>query len=74
MGFEAFKRAALVKISRLFSWRPCGILDEAGVNKGLVTLPRRETMAALPFNRFSDLSAVESFQLTFVTWHLNRFS
>lgn len=49
----------------LFVWRPRGILDEAAVNKVLVKLLRRETMAALPFNRFCDLSAVESFHLTF---------
>ena len=45
--------------------RPRGILDEAVVNKLLVNLLRRETIAAKPFNRFSDLSAVESFHLTF---------
>jgi hypothetical protein len=49
----------------LFVWRPRGILDEAAVNKVLLDLFRRETMAAKPFNRFSDLSLVESFHLTF---------
>ena len=49
----------------LVAWRPRGILDEAAVNKVLVDLLRREAMAAKPFNRFSDLSAVESFHLTF---------
>ena len=51
--------------AHLFVWRPRGILDEAEVNKVLVDLLRRETMAAKPFNRFSDLSLVESFHLTF---------
>jgi hypothetical protein len=51
--------------ARLLIWRPHGILDEAAVNKVLVDLLRREAMAAQPFNRFSDLSAVESFHLTF---------
>jgi hypothetical protein len=51
--------------ARLLIWRPRGILDEAAVNKVLVDLLRREAMAAQPFNRFSDLSAVESFHLTF---------
>jgi len=51
--------------ARLLIWRPRGILDEAAVNKVLVDLLRREAMAAKPFNRFSDLSAVESFHLTF---------
>ncbi len=51
--------------ARLLIWRPRGILDEAAVNKVLVELLRREAMAAKPFNRFSDLSAVEPFHLTF---------
>ena len=51
--------------ARLLIWRPRGILDEAAVNKVLVDLLRREGMAAKPFNRFSDLSAIESFHLTF---------
>jgi hypothetical protein len=54
-----------VEEARLLIWRPRGILDEAAVNKILVDLLRREAMAAKPFNRFCDLSAVESFHLTF---------
>ena len=54
-----------VEEARLLIWRPRGILDEAAVNKVLVDLLRREAMAAKPFNRFCDLSAVESFHLTF---------
>jgi len=50
-----------VEDANLFVWRPRGILDEAAVNKILLELLRRETMAAKPFNRFSDLSLVESF-------------
>jgi hypothetical protein len=49
----------------LLIWRPRGILDESAVNKVLLELIRRETMAAKPFNRFSDLSLLESFHLTF---------
>ena len=77
---EASVRAGLVTDSRgreigpdiqfhedlhLVVWRPRRILDEAAVNKVLVDILRREAMAAKPFNRFSDLSAVESFHLTF---------
>ena len=51
--------------AHLLIWRPRGILDEAAVNKVLVDLLRRETMAAQPFNRYCDLSAIESFHLTF---------
>ena len=54
-----------IEEARLFVWRPRGILDEAAVNKVLVDLIERETMAAQPFNRFCDLSAIESFHLTF---------
>jgi len=49
----------------LIVWRPRGVLDETAVNKVLLELLRREAMAAQPFNRFSDLSLVESFHLTF---------
>jgi len=49
----------------LIVWKPRGILDEAAVNKILADLVRRETTAVKPFNRFCDLSAVESFHLTF---------
>ncbi len=58
--------------ARLFIWRPRGILDEAAVNKVLVDLLRREAMAAKPFNRFSDLSAIESFHLTL--FFMSRFT
>jgi hypothetical protein len=49
----------------LIVWKPRGILDEAAVNKILIEILRREAAAAKPFNRFCDLSAVESFHLTF---------
>ena len=54
-----------VEDANLFVWRPRGLLDEAAVNRVLVELIRRETIAAKPFNRFSDLSFAESFHLTF---------
>src|SRR5947199_9494252 len=50
---------------RLIVWKPRGILDEAAVNKVLADLQRREAAADRPFNRFSDLSVVEFFHLTF---------
>jgi hypothetical protein len=49
----------------LIVWRPRGVLDETVVNKVLLELLRREANSAQPFNRFSDLSFVESFDLTF---------
>jgi len=65
MTMELSADLVYVEDANLFIWRPRGILDEAVVNKVLVDLLRRETMAAKPFNRFSDLSLVESFHLTF---------
>ena len=49
----------------LFVWKPRGILDEPAVNKVLVDLLRYERRASQPFNRFSDLSEVQDFHLTF---------
>jgi hypothetical protein len=49
----------------LFVWKPRGVLDEAAVNKVLVELLRYESRASQPFNRFSDLSEVQDFHLTF---------
>ena len=49
----------------LIIWRPRGVLDETAVNKVLLEVLRREAVATQPFNRFSDLSLVESFHLTF---------
>lgn len=63
-----------VEDANLFVWRPRGILDEAAVNRVLVELIRRETMAAKPFNRFSDLSFAESFHLTFKYVFMSPFT
>ena len=49
----------------LIVWRPRGLLNEAAVNRVVVDLHRREAVAAKPFNRFCDLSLVESFHLSF---------
>ena len=49
----------------LFVWKPRGILDEPAVNKVLVDLLRYECRVSQPFNRFSDLSEVQDFHLTF---------
>jgi len=49
----------------LIVWRPRGVLDETAVNKVLLELLRREANSAQSFNRFCDLSLVESFDLTF---------
>ena len=48
----------------LMVWRPRGVLDEPAVNRLLLEVLRREASAAEPFNRFSDLSLIESFHLT----------
>jgi hypothetical protein len=51
---------------RLIVWKPRGILDEAAVNEILADLRRRESAAGdNPFNRFTDLTEIESIELTF---------
>ena len=49
----------------LFVWKPRGILHEATVNKVLIDLLRYECRVSHPFNRFSDLSELQAFHLTF---------
>ena len=65
LGMKPSADVEYIEEARLFVWRPRGSLDEAAVNKVLVDLIRRETMAAKPFKRFADLSLVKSFHLTF---------
>ena len=74
LGMKPSADVEYIEEARLFVWRPRGSLDEAAVNKVLVDLIRRETMAAQPFNRFSDLSFVESFHLTFKYVFMSLFT
>jgi len=50
---------------RLFVWRPCGVLDEAAINKALGSLEDLEAKLQEPFNRFSDTSETHEVELNF---------
>ena len=49
----------------LFIWRPRGILDEAVVNKILAFVADQESKLGRPFDRFTDMSALNAVDLTF---------
>ena len=49
----------------LFIWRPRGVLDEAKVNKILGFVADQENKLGRPFNRFTDMSALNAVDLTF---------
>ena len=46
-------------------WRPRGILDEPHVEELISWLEQAEDEAEHPFNRFTDLSALNAFELSF---------
>lgn len=49
----------------LIMWKPHGVLDEAIVNEIVVFVGTAEARASKPFNRFSDLSALDAVDLNF---------
>jgi len=49
----------------LFIWRPRGVLDEVVVNKILAFLADQENKLGRPFDRFTDMSALNAVDLTF---------
>ena len=49
----------------LFVWKPCGVLDEAAINKVLGCLEDLEGKLQAPFNRFADTLAVHEVELNF---------
>ena len=49
----------------LILWKPHGILDEAIVNEIVVFIGMAEKRSSKPFNRFSDLSALDAVDLNF---------
>jgi hypothetical protein len=51
--------------TRLFIWRPRGVLDEALVNNILAFVVDQEGKFGRPFNRFTDMSALDAVDLTF---------
>jgi len=49
----------------LLTWRPRGVLNEAAVNKILTFVVDQESKLGRPFDRFTDMSALDAVDLTF---------
>jgi hypothetical protein len=54
-----------VEDASLFIWRPRGVLNEGLVNNIVVFVRKQEETLGRPFNRFTDLSAVDTVDLNF---------
>jgi len=50
---------------RLFIYRPRGSLDQASVDRAVTVLGELETTQKVPFNRFSDASAIDRVELNY---------
>src|SRR5262249_51622780 len=50
---------------RLFIWRPCGLVDQAAVNKIITVLGELEFSLKEPFNRFADTVGADAVDLNF---------
>jgi hypothetical protein len=64
-GLTAPPGVECLEDARLFVYRPRGVLNEAVLNKILAFLVLQEGRFGRPFNRFSDLSAIDAVDLTF---------
>ena len=66
----------------LFVYRPCGLLNEASVNKVITVLENLEAKLKEPFNRFSDTTETDAVELNYhyviqismhrVMWYADR--
>jgi hypothetical protein len=54
-----------IEDANLFIWRPRGVLNEGLVNNIIVFVREQEEALGRPFNRFTDLSAVDAVDLNF---------
>jgi hypothetical protein len=54
-----------VEDANLFIWRPRGVLNEGLVNNIIVFVREQEETLGRPFNRFTDLSALDAVDLNF---------
>jgi hypothetical protein len=50
---------------RLFIWRPCGLINQAAVNKVITVLGELEFSLKEPFNRFADTVGTDAVDLNF---------
>ena len=51
--------------AQLLVWRPCGILDQRKVDKIIVFITEQENRFGKSFNRFTDISRLDSVDLSF---------
>jgi hypothetical protein len=49
----------------LFVWKPRGVLDEATINKIIAFIGKEEATFGKSFDRFTDMSSVDSVELNF---------
>src|SRR5204862_5818014 len=54
-----------IEDASLLIWRPRGVLNEATVNRIIAFLGDREGKVGSPFNRFTDMSALNAVDLNF---------
>ena len=54
-----------VDAAQLIVWRPCGILDQRKVDKIIVFVTEQENKFGKSFNRFTDISRLDSVDLSF---------
>jgi hypothetical protein len=54
-----------IEDASLFIWRPRGVLNEARVNRIIAFVGDREGKFGRPFDRFTDMSALNAVDLTF---------
>src|SRR2546430_17497394 len=51
--------------AQLLVWRPCGILDQRKVDKIIAFVTEQENKFGKSFNRFTDISRLDSVDLSF---------
>jgi len=54
-----------VDAAQLLVWRPCGILDQRKVDKIIAFVTEQENRFGKSFNRFTDISRLDSVDLSF---------
>lgn len=54
-----------IEAASLFVWRPRGVLNETQVDKILIFVVEQERKFGRPFNRFTDMTALDAVELSF---------
>ncbi len=65
MSYKLPEHVLFRKAYNLILWKPRGILDDSIVNEIIAFIETAEKRASQPFNRFSDLSALDAVDLNF---------